>query len=1163
MFVRPTIWCALVLTPFGFVSRASAQSLQSADGGPRFLSVPTRVLPSRDFSTAPVLQRRVTLELDHVTLESALAEVGRQAHLKLAFSADVIAVDYVVSVHAEQITVAAALTELLIQQGVDVQLSADGTKAALVPRLSTPLVAQRRRAAADSGRVTGRVIDSESHQPLGQAVISVARRGGQTTTGADGRYALRGLAAGTYEITARRLGYAPETRTLTVAGDSSISADFALVPMPTTLTEVVTTALGDQRRYAVGNVISTINVDSIAPTTPVTSITDLLSARAPGVDVEENSGLAGSGETIRIRGISSLVLQGDPIIIVDGIRTDNSEGGNSVTIFTPSDGTHSMHPTPARLNDIDFTDVETIDVLKGPAAATEYGTDAANGVIVITTKRAAAGPPQWRLSAEQTESNVSESFPNGYYSWGHTTNAAHTPIECPMLQAPYGGVKASWTGGTCTVDSVTQWNPTSHAATSLFTTGDRGKYDLQVSGGSPTVRYFVSGGLSNETGIVQMPPVFRGEAAAAGLPLSTQGPNSLQDRSIRANTAITLGRSADLSVTASYLDNHQSTPDVAFLLQGLGIGNAIGDSAHAYGYGSGTYAGESPLGELAQIGTQSTDRFVGGATMNWRPTGWLASHVTLGLDHGLQGFQEITYPGLTGPPYYVTPFYGLENQSTDIYTIDARATATTSLTRTLQAATSFGLQLADTRTQGQAASTVNVTSLNLSLSGATGVTTTQIGVRQATLGGYIEEQESYDNRLFLTEAVRIDAGSGFGSEYNVATYPKASVSWLAIDRGLATLRLRGAFGENGVQPTAGSALQIYNATPIAQNGQPASAYQLFWPGNPTLRPERSIEWEGGTDLTAFANRLSFQVTGYEKTTQDALVNEALGWDFGSAYEYQLNIGEIRNTGLEATLDATPIQTRPLNWTLSLNAAWQANDLVHLAPGIPPQLLHGYAGNTRQEPGYPVYGFWAPHVTYADNNHDGILLPSEVTVSDSSSYVGSSLPTREISLGTHLALWHGTLALGALVDYRGGNKLLNTYAFYAAGWDKQQEENVPGSPLWLQARALAGYVANATPDLYYEDDDFIRWRELSLTYTLPADIARLARVRGLSLTAAVRNLALLWTRYTGPDPEVSNNSGLGNTVTPTVSGPIFNNNLREDVGTVPLARYWVARLNVTL
>ena len=156
-------------------------------------------------------------------------------------------------------------------------------------------------------------------------------------------------------MTARRVGYQPLTKDVTVAADQQATLDFALVAVPTKLDEVVTTAVGQQRRYEVGNTISTINADSIAPTAPITSLTDLISARAPGVTVLETSGMTGSGEAIRIRGLSSLVLQGDPILIVDGVRQDNSAGGDVNAYFTGTSGEQSSRRRPGSTTSISMT----------------------------------------------------------------------------------------------------------------------------------------------------------------------------------------------------------------------------------------------------------------------------------------------------------------------------------------------------------------------------------------------------------------------------------------------------------------------------------------------------------------------------------------------------------------------------------------------------------------------------------------------------------------------------------------------------------------------------------------------------------------------------------------------------------------------------------------
>ena len=634
------VWTAV------FGGPVPAQTLQLAEQEPRFLSAPADHAAPTDVSDAPVFARRVTLEFNRVPLGTALRLVGQRAEIRLSFSATEVPVDRPVSVSATDITVGGALHELLWGTGLDVRLSPNGL-VSIIPR--TPAASKLTSAAKHqlAGTIAGRVTDALTHAPLDQVSVRIEGLGLGGVTTNDGRYTVRDIPPSTYRVTARRVGYAALSKSVIVTVDSSARMDFALAAAPTRLNEMVTTAVGDQRRYEVGTAISTINADSIAPTAPITSLTDLISARAPGVEVLETGGLTGAGEAIRIRGLTSLVLQGDPILIVDGVRQDNSAGGDVGAYFsTGYGGSNGSHPSPTRLNDLDFNDIASIDILKGPSASTEYGTDAANGVIVITTKHGTAGLPQWTVSAEQTKSGLPVRFANGYYSWGHTTDGARTAVECPLVNGFASRGYAS-TIGNCVVDSVTQWNPLNHAATTIFGTGNRGKYDLSVSGGSTALRYYVSGGLSNETGAIQMPPVFRtlADTAHVGLPKSAFTSNREQQRSARATTAIELGPTTDFTATGSYLSTYQQTPDAGSLYYGAFVSHALRDPAHDYGYGLiGSPAPLSPLAFLSMLGSQNTNRVTGGLTTNWRPAAWFVGHVTAGIDHGSQRNQILNYP---------------------------------------------------------------------------------------------------------------------------------------------------------------------------------------------------------------------------------------------------------------------------------------------------------------------------------------------------------------------------------------------------------------------------------------------------------------------------------------------------------------------------------------
>jgi TonB-linked SusC/RagA family outer membrane protein len=1127
-----------------------------AVAGPRFVSAPTPNSPSVDARDAPAFQRRVTLEFDQVPLSAALGQIAKQTGLHFGSSQELVSLDRTVSMSVSHITVGAALFELLNGMGIDVQLYRDGTTLVLVPRTSAP-IAKRQQGA---GSIEGRVTDSGLRTPLSEVTVRVDGTTFSTTANADGKYMIAGVAPGTYRVTARRVGYQAISKDVTVTADQPATLDFSLVAAATKLDEIVTTAVGEQRRYEVGNVISTINADSITPTAPITSITDLISARAPGVEVMEQSGITGSGPAIRIRGQSSLLLQSDPIIIVDGVRQDNTPG-----TAESLGGYGGTNPSPSRLNDLDFNDIETIDVLKGPAASTEYGTDAANGVIVVTTKHGTVGRPQWKVSAEQTESKIPVQFGAMYYSWGHTTDPSHTPIGCPLVPYVYNTDVGSAVG-TCVVDSITNFDPLNDPAYSLYGgTGNRGKYDLSVGGGSEAIRYFVSGSLSNETGIMQLPHVFYPEADSLGLPASAYRPNAENQRSIRTNTSIKLGNTADLSANAAYLSTYQNAPSSTQLTSGVVFNGTGQPPTPANNFGYAYPAGSPPYG-FGQPISQQTDRLTGGLTANWRPTSWFVGHGTFGLDHGSQVNQSELLPQVVPLYPYNPASLAIGNTTNDIYTVDLRGAITAAVTHNVRSVTSVGMQLVDTRQQGLATLANDLTTTNQTLNGAVNPTVTQLGDREATLGGYADEELGLSDRLFVDGAVRIDAASGFGSNYAVAVYPKASISWLALQSAQTTVRVRAAFGESGVQPPNGSALQLYAPTVDIAGGVEIPTVQISNVQNQNLKPERSLEYEGGVDLSLLHNRVSVDLTGYSKTTNDALVASGTGWELGSL-SYEENVGEVRNTGVEGTISATILQRRSLTWDVTLNGSVNHNKLVTLAPGVPPQLNVRY-GYFQFAAGYPLYGYWAPQTQYSDANGDGVLEPDEVTVGNTLVFAGSSLPTQEASFSTHVSLWNGAVSLNALLDYRGGFRDADLGMWEGAGDQKDYASNFKSAPLWEQARDLATQQISLTgvnggyppPKGYYEDGTYVRFRELSLTYSLPQRLTHSLRMQTLSITGAVRNLAL-WTRYLGADPEVSNTGGENVTLSPTTNTDSVNNDFRADNQAIPLLRYWVVRLNL--
>src|SRR5690606_16270474 len=222
------------------------------------------------------------------------------------------------------------------------------------------------------------------------------------------------------------------------------TADFVIRAVPISLAPIVTTATGEQRRVEVGNAIAQVNAAEVVQTRAVTNMGDLLTARAPGVMVWGGV-QRGAGTRIRIRGQSSLSLSNNPIYVIDGVRIEGTTGSSSVSVG----GT-----TPSRIGDLNPEEIESIEVVRGPSAATLYGTDAANGVIVITTKRGIAGRPQWSYYTEQTAITDQNNYPTAYRGWRTGTSSTTNSTPSNTVQCFLSQVAA----GVCAQDSVTSYN---------------------------------------------------------------------------------------------------------------------------------------------------------------------------------------------------------------------------------------------------------------------------------------------------------------------------------------------------------------------------------------------------------------------------------------------------------------------------------------------------------------------------------------------------------------------------------------------------------------------------------------------------------------------------------------------------------------------------------
>ncbi len=1116
--------------------------MQLADNGPRFVSVSTPHVPAIDMSNAPVLLRRVTLEFDRVALESALLAVAKQGRVRLLLSTATLPLAQPVTVHADGITVAAALTELLIGLHTDVQVSPDGAKLTLVPRdIDGARVAHRHQMA---GTIAGRVTEAKTGQALAGATVIVEGTTSRASTRGDGRYILSSVPVGNYHVTARVLGHTPLTKPVQVVSDSTTHTDFALEEAAASLEQVVTTVTGNERKLEVGNTIATIAADSVVATAPITNLSDIVSGRAAGVQVYVNGGLTGASPEITIRGQNSFTLSNQPLLYVDGVRVDNT----AAAAVSGQDAAVSNEAFAGRFNDLDPEEIQSIEVVKGPSAATLYGTDAANGVILVKTKQGRTGRQRWQVYAENGLLTLDRSrLWNTYHAFGHDA-VTGAPTPCFNLAR---------VAGQCVLDSLRSFDPLKDPALSPVGTGNRAQYGLQTSGGGGQTRYFVAGGYEEETGVLKMPaPDKQILQTLRGGPLGDDElrPNAVHRASARANLTTALASTADLTLSGGIIRQQSRIPSPDVWAAG----------ARGPGYRTANDGWPADPGRPAQIfaarGAEDVTHVTPSGTLDWRPFSWLAARGTGGLDFSSNLFDELLRAGEGG----LGNTGGLRtNRKTNVslYTGDMGATAAFAISPQVTSKTSVGAQYTRRLEQGNIAQGLNLAPGTTTIAGGAIQIARETTIETIVAGTYVEQTLGLDNRVFLTGAVRFDGASAFGTAFKTAAYPKASASWLVSDEpflrhvpGLSSLRLRAAYGASGVQPGSTAALPAVTLAPALEGGTVTTGGTVGALGNPHLGPERQAELEAGLDAELVHSRVQLEATYYRKKSTGALVNVPLATSLGILSPFfgpatiEENLGSVENVGYEGLLTLHVLESRPVSWDVSLNGSTNKNKLLKLAPDVSSALFGLVV------PGYPLFSiFDLPLLGYKDANGNGVIEPNEVTVGGTRGFLGGLFPKAQLTAATTATLFDGQLQIGAQFDHRGGFLEEDVAAINGVSVGNARALNDPKAPLVEQARAIAARFHRAF-GAYEQDGSFTRFRELSVTYNLPGAVVRhVAAARTASVTFAGRNLAL-WTKFTGVDPEMTSQPG-GFHFTAASYLPYATD------ASAPPSQYWILRVRL--
>ena len=655
--------------------------------------------------------------------------------------------------------------------------------------------------------------------------------------------------------------------------------------------------------------------------------------------------------------------------------------------------------------------------------------------------------------------------------------------------------------------------------TPLFRTGHVQNYSLSLRGGSSEVHYYVSGDWDREEG--------------------AEWDNWLRRASARANLTVVASENLELSGNMGYVGGR------TYLSCEAGCGGVTWTSfystpEHAQNgdrrRGGRSYAPEY-YWETDRF--QDLGRFTGSLQVN-RPARLVVPPASdLGVDEVSEDNQTITEKTPLYLEWVPTGRGGKTVSRRDVSynTLDYSGTVTIDLTPTVSSQTAFGMQYYRRFSKAVTADGADFATPGLRIINAASETYGfESYTENVTVGIYAEQRFGFNDRLFLTAALRADDNSAFGDEFSLVYYPKASATWVISEEPfwnvepVSALRLRAAYGQAGMQPGAFDALRTFNPVPGADD---VSTITPGTVGNPDLGPERSSEIELGFDAGFFEDRVGLEFTWYNQNTRDAILLRPVAPSTGFPGSRFINLGEIQNRGWEMALSTTPVSTSRVRWDATLSLAHISNEVKHITEGEDRIVVNAGFG-VEHRVGYPLGAWFHRRVVNAEFDDEGQVIRSSMMCDDgqggtTACFNGSTPVAPMVYLGTSEPKYEGafssTVTIGerirlfGLVDFKTGFKKWDHVMRVRCSLNNICHENVvPLDYVDTAPARLASYQnADQFGNAYINDASFAKLREVSLTYLVPDEWARRIGATRASVSFAGRNLHT-WSDWTGMDPE---------------------------------------------
>jgi len=1052
----------------------------------------------------------IDLSLSNVSLREAFTRIEEKTEYKFLYRSDLIDINKVTNMEVKgNTTLPKLMTDLLDNSKISYNV-VNNNLIILLPKQPQTL--------------TGFVTDAKTDEPIPGVNILIEGTTMGTITSLDGNYIIE-IPEGKNILVFSYMGY--ETQKVTVGGQTRM--DVKLVPAVSNLNEVVVVGYGTQRKKDLTGSVSVVSTKGIN-SLPVPSLSDAIQGRAAGVQVI-SSGTPGNDATFRIRGVGT-INNNDPLLVIDGV------------------------PVSSGLNQLNMDDVESIQVLKDASATAIYGSRGANGVVIVTTKRGKGDQSHLTFnyySGLQKATNMIKMLDASQFAGLHNEIMENAGLaKNPAFSNPVSlGAGTDWLG-------------------ELFNVAPMQNYSLSYSGNSEKTNYYVSGNYLNQEGIVLNTGYKRytmqfnsdtkifdklkfGNSLTLNNNIRTSGNYNIR------NTMVALPTQPILQSDGNYSGPIEQPMWDGDLVNPIGLAKTVDNSTLGYNLIGSIY------GELEVLKNLKIKSTFGLQANFWNSRTWLPNY---------KWNSSINDNSYLYERYNKSYTWVWDNTATYEKVIDKH---------------NFTLMTGMSSQENQ------YKYLSGSIQSFASNLTQQMdnGTKQPTLGGsssswslvsYMGRANySYNGRYLLTATLRRDGSSRFGEGNKWGLFPSASLAWRISEEDfmkpltfINSMKIRAGYGVTGNQEIGNysfaSALQTirYNFNNTIVN----AVVPLMMP-NPNVRWEEQKQANIGLDASLFHQRIDITIDGYIKNTDEMLVPMAVpvSTGYSDIVVPYINAGKMENKGIEFAIESRNL-TGEFGWNTSFNFSYNQNtvkslndtipmssgsigfnyNLALIQAGHPVNVFYGFVtdgifqtqkevdNHAVQVPGNDPYNRTSPgDIRFRDLNNDGVINDLD--------RVFTGNPNPKFIFALNNSFTYKGFDLNVFLVGVAGNKILNANRIYSEAMSIAQNQTTETLNRWTgegtsntMPRAIFNDPnKNTRPsDRYVEDGSYLRVKNITLGYILPAALTKRVHMASLRVYTSVINLYTL-SKYSGFDPEVGT-SGIDNNVYPVTSTFSFGVNI---------------------